>query len=127
MYNQRLFCDVKLRTKSEFFEAPRSILSARTPSFRAMFTTTKTKEKSKELVILADLDADIMHRMLLYLYTDTLEDLKRETAFKLYVAEIKYQILPLKDCCSTFLMSNLTINNVCEVLILADTIQDIRP
>ncbi|GFY61333.1 TD and POZ domain-containing protein 3 [Trichonephila inaurata madagascariensis] len=122
MYNQKLFSDVKLRTKSESFEAHKGILSARSPVFRAMLTTAK--EKRKECDILTDLDAGIMRRMLLYLYTDTLEDLKWESAFKLYVAADKYQILPLKDSCSTFLVSNLTKHNVCKVLVLADMNQD---
>ncbi|GFR28858.1 hypothetical protein TNCT_511891 [Trichonephila clavata] len=83
-----------------------------------------TKDKTTGCVDITDIDADTIHRMLLYLYTDTLEDLKWVTASEMYVAADKYQIISLKSKCSTFLTANLTVNNVCEVLILAHKHQD---
>ncbi|GFQ91701.1 hypothetical protein TNCT_134701 [Trichonephila clavata] len=123
MYSDGLFCDTELRTSTKTFSAHKNILSARSPIFKEMFRKY-TKDKTMGCVDLTDIDADTIHRMLLYLYTDTLEDLKCETASALYVAAEKYQILNLKNKCFTFLMDNLTVNNVCEALILADTHQD---
>ncbi|GFY08716.1 TD and POZ domain-containing protein 3 [Trichonephila clavipes] len=123
MYLEELFCDAELRTPTKTFSAHKSILSARSPVFKAMFTN-EMKEKIRELVEITDVDADTMHRILLYIYTDILEDLCLETASPLYEAADKYQILSLKSKCSAFLMANLTVNSVCEVLILADMHQD---
>ncbi|GFU42074.1 hypothetical protein NPIL_351651 [Nephila pilipes] len=80
MYDQKLFCDVKLRTKTGYFQAHRNILSARSPVFKRMFPPMKAK--NKEWIVSTDLDTDTMHRMLLYLYTDSLEDLKWKDAFQ---------------------------------------------
>ncbi|GBM11908.1 hypothetical protein AVEN_209611-1 [Araneus ventricosus] len=62
--------------------------------------------------------------MLLYMYTDSLEELQWETASELYVAAEKYQIMTLKDKCSSFLKTNLSLTNACEVLLLADLHQN---
>ncbi|GBO42522.1 hypothetical protein AVEN_196077-1 [Araneus ventricosus] len=62
--------------------------------------------------------------MLLYMYTDSLEELQWETASDLYVAAEKYQIMTLKDKCSSFLKSNLSLSNACKILLLSDLLQD---
>ncbi|GFR08659.1 TD and POZ domain-containing protein 3 [Trichonephila clavata] len=123
MYLDKLFCDTELSTPTKTFSAHKSILSARSPVFKAMFTN-EMKEKIRERVDITDVDADTMHRILLYVYTDILEDLCLETASLLYEAADKYQILNLKSKCSSFLMDNLTVDNVCGVLVLADMHQD---
>ncbi|GFY08736.1 speckle-type POZ protein [Trichonephila clavipes] len=122
MYSEGLFCDTELRTSTKTFSAHKNILSARSPTFKEMFR--KDMEEKTGCINITDIDANTMHRMLLYLYTDTLEDLKWETAHALYVAADKYQILSLKSKCSVFLMADFTVNNVCEVLILAEMHQD---
>ncbi|GFQ91700.1 hypothetical protein TNCT_134691 [Trichonephila clavata] len=123
MYSEGLFCDTKLRTSTKTFSAHKNILSARSPIFKEMFRKDM-KDKTTGCVGITDIDADTIHRMLLYLYTDTLEDLKWETASEMYVTADKYQIISLKRKCSTFLTVNLTVNNVSEVLILAIKHQD---
>ncbi|GFS74840.1 TD and POZ domain-containing protein 3 [Nephila pilipes] len=123
LYSEGLFCDMKLRTSTKTFPVHKNILSARSPVFKAMFTNDM-KEKNTECVDITDMNADTIHRMLFYVYTDILEDLHSESASQLYVAADKYQILSLKNKCTTFLITNLNANNVCEVLILADMHQD---
>ncbi|GFT19007.1 speckle-type POZ protein [Trichonephila clavipes] len=123
MYLEELLCDVELCTPTKTFSAHKNILSARSPVFKAMFTN-EMKEKIKESVNITDVDAGTMHRILLYVYTDILEDLCLETASPLYEAADKYQILSLRNKCSAFLMASLSVNNVCNVLILADMHQD---
>lgn len=123
MYSEGLFCDMELRTPTKNFSVHKNILSARSPVFKAMFTNDM-KEKTKKCVEITDVDANTLHRMLLYVYADIFENVCWESAYQLYVAADKYQILSLKNKCSTFLLTNLTINNVCEVLVLADMHQD---
>ncbi|GFY70229.1 TD and POZ domain-containing protein 2 [Trichonephila inaurata madagascariensis] len=119
LYAEGILSDVKLRTSSQTFHAHKAILSARSPVFRAMFQTDM-KEKIQECVDVPDLEDDTVRQMLLYVYTNALEDLQWESAMKLYATADKYEIASLKNKCSSFLMQNLCPNNVCDVLVLAD-------
>ncbi|GFY70126.1 TD and POZ domain-containing protein 2 [Trichonephila inaurata madagascariensis] len=123
LYKEYLLCDTKLKTKTESFPAHKSILSARSPVFKAMFTNDM-REKNSECVIIEDLDDDTVQRMLLYIYTATVPDLQWDSACNLYAAADKYEILSLKCECSSFLKDNISQDNWCDFLILADLHQD---
>ncbi|GBN29123.1 Speckle-type POZ protein [Araneus ventricosus] len=123
MYSDGIFSDTELRTSTQTFPAHKSILSARSPVFRRMFSSDM-KEKSSGRVDIIDLEDDTVHRMLLYIYTDTLEDLQLENACKLYAAADRYELLSLRSRCSSFLKDNLCPTKVCDVLALADRHQD---
>ncbi|GBM11905.1 Speckle-type POZ protein B [Araneus ventricosus] len=123
LQKENILCDVKLCTDSEAFPAHWIILSARSPVFRAMFKSDM-KKKAKDRIVIEDLKPDIVRRMLLYMYTDSLEELQWQTASDLYVAAGKYQIMSLKNKCTSFLKTNLSLSNACKVLLLADLHQD---
>ncbi|GBM66609.1 hypothetical protein AVEN_109018-1 [Araneus ventricosus] len=72
-----------------------AILSALSPVFEAMFRSNM-KEVIEKCVHLDDVDAETVKHMLMFLYSDTLEDLEWKDAMKLYVAADKYQILSLR-------------------------------
>ncbi|GBM11980.1 TD and POZ domain-containing protein 1 [Araneus ventricosus] len=118
-----LFCDTLLQTGTETFPAHRSVLSARSPVFKKMFTTDM-KEKAGELINIPDLSPETVRQMLLFIYTDATDDLDWENAKELYFASDKYEILTLKRRCSLFLKQNLIPFRVTEILILADRHQD---
>ncbi|GFW60802.1 TD and POZ domain-containing protein 5 [Trichonephila clavipes] len=122
-YKENLLCDTKLNTKTRSFPAHKNILSARSPVFKAMFTHDM-KEKNSECVDIEDLDDETVQRLLLYIYTATLQDLRWDSACNLYAAADKYEIPSLKSECFSFLKDNLTINNACDLLVLADKHQD---
>ncbi|GBO45493.1 TD and POZ domain-containing protein 5 [Araneus ventricosus] len=124
MYNDSICNDTELRTSTKTFPAHKGILSARSPVFRRMFTNDM-KEKNCGHVDISDLEDDTVHRMLTYVYTDSLEDLQLDSAFKLYAAADKYEILSLKTRCSSFMKENLCPTKACEVLFLADQHQDV--
>ncbi|GBM81403.1 hypothetical protein AVEN_241794-1 [Araneus ventricosus] len=86
--------------------------------------TTDMKEKTNKCVDIDDLDADTVRRMLLFMYTDTLDDLQYESAKNLYFAAVKYNIVSLKHRCSNFLKQNILLTNCCDILFLADKNQD---
>ncbi|GFQ83387.1 speckle-type POZ protein-like B [Trichonephila clavata] len=119
LYDEGIFSDLKLSTSSQIFNVHKNILYARSPVFRAMLTTDM-KEKIQECVDVSDLEDETVRRMLLYLYTNALEDLEWESALKLYAAADKYRIVSLKNKCASFLKCNLCPNNLCEGLVLAD-------
>ncbi|GBN92529.1 Speckle-type POZ protein [Araneus ventricosus] len=123
MYTDGIFSDTTLHTSSQTFPVHRGILSARSPVFSRMFSHDM-KEKNSGHVHITDLENDTVHRMLLFIYTDFLEDLQFESASKLYVAADKYEILSLKSRCSSFLKDNICPTKACDVLILADLHQD---
>ncbi|GFQ92096.1 TD and POZ domain-containing protein 1-like [Trichonephila clavata] len=122
-YKENLLCDTKLETKTGSFPAHKYILSARSPVFKAMFTNDM-RERNSECVNIEDLSDDTVQSMLLYIYTATLPDLQWDSACSLYTAADKYEILSLKNECSSFLNCNLTQDNALDLLILTDMHQD---
>ncbi|GBN07321.1 Speckle-type POZ protein [Araneus ventricosus] len=123
MFDDGILSDTELRTSTKTFPAHKNILSARSPVFMRMFSDDM-KEKNSGYVDITDLEDDTVHRMLLYIYTDSLEDLQVASAAKLYEAADKYAILPLRSLCSSFLKENLRPSNACRVLVLADLHND---
>ncbi|XP_055941846.1 speckle-type POZ protein-like [Argiope bruennichi] len=123
IYNGGDFSDIEVRTSTKIFPAHKNVLSSRSPVFRIMFSNDM-KERNSGHVDIADLEDDIVYRMLLYMYTDSLEDLQLENAIKLYVAADKYEILSLRNRCSSFLRDSLCLNKACDILVLADLHHD---
>ncbi|GBL76125.1 TD and POZ domain-containing protein 3 [Araneus ventricosus] len=123
LFHDNIFSDIKLKSSTKTFPAHKNILSARSPVFKAMFSNNM-KEKFNECVEIEDIDSDTVFRMLHYVYTAEIQDLQWENACDLYRAADKYEILALRDECSACIKSNLSPNNACEVLILADMHQD---
>ncbi|GBM75421.1 Speckle-type POZ protein [Araneus ventricosus] len=118
LYNDGIFSDMELRTSTKTFPAHKAILSARSPVFRNMFSH-EMKEKNCRYVDITDFEDETVHRMLQYIYTDSMENLQFENASKLYAAADKYQILSLKNMCSSFLKEILCPTNACDALVLA--------
>ncbi|GBN98865.1 Protein roadkill [Araneus ventricosus] len=112
LYRDQVLCDVTLKTDTEAFPAHTVILSARSSVFRAMFTSDM-KEKKNACVNISDFESETVRQLLLYAYTDTVGDLKWDTAFQLYVDADKYAIISLKEKCSTFLKDSLRTSKVC--------------
>ncbi|GBM11965.1 TD and POZ domain-containing protein 5 [Araneus ventricosus] len=123
LYDDKFLCDVKLKTNTSVFPAHKVILSASSSVFKAMFSSDM-KEKDSNCVDINDLSDDAVSGMLRYMYTARVDDLTWKTAYHLYVAADKYAILSMKDICSSYMKDNLTLGNVCEVLLLSDLHSD---
>ncbi|GIX73029.1 speckle-type POZ protein-like B [Caerostris extrusa] len=123
LLNEKTSCDVILRVGSAEFPAHKAILATRSPVFKAMFTCDM-QETARNAVDISDLDADTVKRMLLYVYTDTLDHPEGDSVEKLYFAADKYEILCLKKKCALLLESDLRESNACRILLLADRHQD---
>ncbi|GBM11925.1 TD and POZ domain-containing protein 1 [Araneus ventricosus] len=123
LFKEEILCDTKLKTANATFPAHALVLSARSSVFKSMFTTDM-KEKTNKCVDIDDLDDDAVRRMLLFMYSDTLDDLEYESAKSLYFAADKYNIVSLLQRCSNFLKQNLLQSNCCDILLLADKHQD---
>ncbi|GBN31495.1 hypothetical protein AVEN_144900-1 [Araneus ventricosus] len=82
--------------------------------------------KSTDSLKMEDLEDDTVSRLLLFLYTDSLGDIKWEDATKLHHAAIAYQVERLKIKCSCFFLENLKHTNAANVLKLAHEHRDVR-
>lgn len=124
LYKDRTFSDATLRTEDQSFAAHKSILCARSQVFRAMFESDQTTEGLSGVVNIKDLDSETLERMLVFLYSDSLEDLQWEEASALYYAADKYAIHPLKSRCLAVLKAGLAVSNACDAVMLADQHED---
>ncbi|GFT95199.1 TD and POZ domain-containing protein 1 [Nephila pilipes] len=122
LYCEQLFCDTALKTRTGTFPVHKGVLCIHSATFKTMFTA----EGMDECVTIEDLSDATVQRMLLFMYTYELEDLPWESACELYDAAGKYQILLLKEKCSSFLAAHLSESpsRVCQALVLAEKHRD---
>ena len=94
------------------------ILGGMSPVFNATFTHDMEESRSGRIVI-NDLDVDTVGKMLAYIYSGKIAntDGKEET---LLAAADKYDLPGLKSLCEDALSRAMNINNVLDMLLLAD-------
>ncbi|KAG8193870.1 hypothetical protein JTE90_011430 [Oedothorax gibbosus] len=124
LYRDGILSDATINTEGKSFSAHRSILAARSPVFRAMFEKDEMSEGRSGVVDIDDVDSETVDRMLVFLYGDSLQGLQWGEAASLYYVADKYAIQPLKQKCADILKTGLTVDNVCDALVLADTHSD---
>ena len=110
--------DVTFVIGKKEFQAHKTILSARSPVFAAMFQHNM-KEASLNRVDVVDIEPDIFQALLRFIYTDQV-DLTSENSEDLLSAANRYHLDLLKWNCETFLFQNLKTTNCCRLLCLAD-------
>ncbi|XP_055928897.1 uncharacterized protein LOC129959975 [Argiope bruennichi] len=114
------YYDIKLKTQNKTFPAHKSILSA-----RSLFFKNKLADmKNVDCIFVKDMDNGTLYQMLVFLYTDTIENLELENAMKLYIASARYGIPSLQHRCSSFLQNHLDASTCCDALKAADQYQD---
>ncbi|KAG8172797.1 hypothetical protein JTE90_018589 [Oedothorax gibbosus] len=124
LYRDGILSDATINTDGKSFSAHRSIMAARSPVFRAMFEKDEMSEGRSGVVDIDDVDSETVDRMLVFLYGDSLQGLQWGEAASLYYAADKYAVQPLKQMCADILKGGLTVDNVCDALVLADTHSD---
>lgn len=118
LWEQSRFSDVILCIQGKEFQAHKAILAARSPVFHAMFEH-EMEEKKANRVEIKDVEYEVLREMLRFVYTGKAPNLER-MADDLLAAADKYALERLKVMCEEALCSSLTVENVGEVLILAD-------
>ncbi|KAG8432286.1 hypothetical protein GDO86_016795 [Hymenochirus boettgeri] len=118
LWENRAFTDCSLFVEGREFRAHKSILAARSPVFSAMFEHPM-QESRKNRVYIHDVDPDVFKEMMRFIYTGKVSHLDN-IADKLLAAADKYALERLKVMCEESLCNNLTVENVADVLILAD-------
>uniref|UniRef100_A0A915ARD4 Speckle-type POZ protein n=3 Tax=Ascarididae TaxID=6250 RepID=A0A915ARD4_PARUN len=118
LFEKHNFSDCLLVTGTKEFHVHKAILATRSPVFAACFEH-KMSEAQSDRVIIDDVEPEVMKEMLRFMYTDQAPNLDR-MADTLLAAADKYQLDRLKVMCEQALCLNLTNDNACETLILAD-------
>uniref|UniRef100_A0A1I8I867 Speckle-type POZ protein n=3 Tax=Macrostomum lignano TaxID=282301 RepID=A0A1I8I867_9PLAT len=98
--------------------AHKAVLSARSPVFQAMFQHQMEESRASRVVV-EDVDEDTMREVLRYVYSGRAPRLD-QMADSLLPAADKYQLDRLKVMCEESLAAALTVENVCDCLVLAD-------
>ncbi|XP_042903450.1 speckle-type POZ protein isoform X2 [Parasteatoda tepidariorum] len=122
-FKEKDFSFVTLRTPNRDFLVHKAVLCAKSPVFNAMFER-KMKEGDSNMVDIDDIDSQTMATLVQFLHFQPLGDLKWESAVTLYYAADKYQIDLLKKECVLLLKKELSVENICDALLLADLHQD---
>lgn len=118
-------CDTTLNVQDKEYKAHRAVLIARSPVFAAMFLH-ETLEKQTGVVTISDCDPDSFEGFLEFLYTGKFEEPSTRSALYLYETSDKYEVQELKAFCVEYLMENLSVENVCDVVILADKYEEFK-
>ncbi|XP_071033419.1 speckle-type POZ protein B-like [Parasteatoda tepidariorum] len=113
--------DVKLKTRDKIIPAHKCLLSARSPVFSEMFDQNML-ESQTAVVDIPDVESETLQSFLEFLYTDTITNTDYEKLLKLMFVADKYQVDNLKNRCSLTLMSELSLENVCEVVSASDAV-----
>lgn len=125
LLNEPRFADVSLHVQTNDNREPllahRSILSALSPVFEAMFAHEMLENKRSRVGI-KDIAYDVMKELLRYLYTAKIsENVDLNMVGDLLMAADKYNVEGLKTRCEKLLGDGLTIANALRLLSLADT------
>ncbi len=107
------FTDVEFLVGDESIAAHRSLLSARSPVFAAMFTSGMQECQTRQ-VHLDDVDSAVFSDFLKFLYTGMLEPTAKNKKELLAVAD-KYQVETLKNLCQ--LDTRFDISDVTEAFL----------
>ncbi|CAL1284115.1 unnamed protein product [Larinioides sclopetarius] len=116
-------CDMVLKAQNRPFSVHKIVLCARSPVFLAMLTSPM-KEKEYGCIDIVDISVETMGKFLYFLYRDVILIFHWNEAVELYYVADKYQVKRLKFLCCSYLLENINIGNICELLMLADSHHD---
>jgi len=118
LLNDSDFTDCVFSVGGTEFKAHKAIVAARSPVFRAMFCH-QMEESKLNRVDITDIPSHVFKEMLSFLYTGAAPNLD-EMASELLAAADKYDLERLKVMCEESLCTNLSVENVAGIVILAD-------
>jgi speckle-type POZ protein len=117
------FSDVIFKVRGRDFPAHKSILSARSEVFAAMFQHP-TKENLTNQIEIEDIEPDVFQELLRFIYTGRVQVDKLETmAVGLFIAADKYLLDQLKLRCQNHLLHHMSPEN-CVVLLTTGDLQN---
>lgn len=118
LFDRSSFSDFTLCVGGRHFHVHKAILAARSAVFNAMFEH-EMRERKHNMAEVEDVDCDVMGELLRFVYTGKSPSLNKMADSLLAVAD-RYALERLKVMCEESLCSSLSIENVSDILILAD-------
>lgn len=109
-----------IRPPIRIFACHRLILAANSPVLNAAFNHEMTETATSEVNI-NDLYPEAVQSMLEFMYGADLNVSDTSAWADLLAAAEKYQVIPLKELCEQRLIEKIALDNVCDLLITADT------
>ncbi|KJH49454.1 BTB/POZ domain protein [Dictyocaulus viviparus] len=94
------------------------VLSARSPVFAAMLEP-HTEEAKTNRVVLEDMDYEVMHELLMYMYSGRSPNIQ-QMGLELLAAADRFQLPGLKEMADHVLRSGLIVDTACKFLVYAD-------
>ena len=113
-----MFTDVTFSVQEKEFHCHKAVLAGRSTVFHTMFTVDM-REKNEDRVEIKDIDADTFNEMIIFIYSGKAKNLQQKAASLLMAAE-KYNLMDLKAKCEVSLSHDLDVDNVLDMLVLAD-------
>lgn len=83
-----------------------------------MFGSGMKEDTSSESIPILDISASIFHQLLEFIYTGECS-LHSENIIELYMSSNQYRLSDLKQLCESYIQDNLEVNNVIEILVIA--------
>ncbi|XP_058788574.1 speckle-type POZ protein-like [Phymastichus coffea] len=118
LYKNEKFSDVELIVGEVKLPAHKCVLSVRSPVFFSMFEHDM-KEQNENKVTITDIRSTVMTEVLRFIYTAKVNKIDTIAAEILAAAD-KYQLTGLKKMCEEYLSTQLSVENACEILLVAD-------
>lgn len=114
--NSGQLCDVVLASQGKAFNAHKIVLASSSSFFRSLFTVDMS-EKHKHTIEMENIDPATLSRVLDYVYTGSISELKAQDARELYLAA-DYLILPgLKHKAVEIMVEALSAENCLRTLV----------
>ena len=118
LLNNQKLCDVTIIISDKKIHAHKTILAAHSPVFMNMFSN-ETIENREGILEITDIEFKVFQELLRFIYSGKIESMDT-VVNDLLVAADKYWIRGLLLKCELYLQSILNVDNVIDILVLAD-------
>nr|XP_042909500.1 TD and POZ domain-containing protein 3-like [Parasteatoda tepidariorum] len=110
--------DISINIGEKSLPVHKAVLAGHSPVFRNMLSHD-FKESLTNTITIADSTYEVFECFLQYLYSGEIEDKSWPTARELYSLADKYDVLSLKQLTAEIISSQISLENVCDILNLA--------
>ena len=119
LFNNKEIHDAIITVSGRKFYVHKAILAAHSPVFLAMLKKNSFKENVQKEIEINDTDSDVFQELLRFIYSGEIKNMN-DIVYELLVAADKYIIKELLTKCEQYLYSNLNVDNVINIISLAD-------
>uniref|UniRef100_A0A0N5C027 Speckle-type POZ protein-like (inferred by orthology to a human protein) n=1 Tax=Strongyloides papillosus TaxID=174720 RepID=A0A0N5C027_STREA len=118
MFDSPLFYDCVIKVEDTEIQVHKAILAVRSPAFYDIFNST-SEESQTNIIEIKDFNAEVVKKMLKYIYKDEVSDIKY-MANEIFEIANKYKLDRLKAFSEQSMCNSLSVENVLERFALSD-------